>query len=194
MTIAGSIFGWKMIFLRLSPSSRITLARPTSEPVPEVVGTPITGAMPFGSTRVHQSSRSSKSQIGRVWPAISAIAFAVSSALPPPNAITPSWPPACRPRRRPSTFARPGSAGRPRTPRSQAPRRGELHRVRDHRQRPKPGVRDQQRSLHAERPAVLGQLDDAAGAELVGRVVPVAAQGRHLDVSGCRSFIACCAV
>jgi len=49
-----------------------------------------TGAMPATFTRVHQSSRSSKSQIGRVWPAISAIALAASSPLPPPIAITPS--------------------------------------------------------------------------------------------------------
>ena len=71
-----------------------TEARPTSEPVPDVVGTATTGAMPATLTRVNQSSRSSKSQIGRVWPTISAMALAASSALPPPNAITPSWPPA----------------------------------------------------------------------------------------------------
>ena len=52
-----------------------------------------TGAMPATFTRVYQSSRSSKSQIGRVWPTISAMALAVSSALPPPKAMTPSCPP-----------------------------------------------------------------------------------------------------
>ena len=62
ITTTGSIFGWKMIFLVRSRTSVITDARPTSEPVPEVVGTATTGAMPPASARVHQSSRSSKSQ------------------------------------------------------------------------------------------------------------------------------------
>ena len=92
-TRAGCIAGWKMIFLVWSRSSVMTEALPTSEPVPEVVGTATTGAMPLWSARVHQSSRSSKSQIGRRWPAMNAIAFPASSALPPPNAITPSCPP-----------------------------------------------------------------------------------------------------
>ena len=59
--------------------------RRLSEPVPEVVGTATTGTMPASSTRVHQSSRSSKSQMGRVWPTMSAVAFPVSRALPPPK-------------------------------------------------------------------------------------------------------------
>ena len=42
------------------------VARPVSEPVPEVVGTATTGLMPAGSARVHQSPISSKSHIGRV--------------------------------------------------------------------------------------------------------------------------------
>src|SRR5512145_3322919 len=54
----------------------MTEARPTSEPVPEVVGTATMGAMPLGSTRVHQSPISSKSQIGRFCPIISATALA----------------------------------------------------------------------------------------------------------------------
>ena len=90
MTTAGSMRGWKMIFLVWSERSVITEARPTSEPVPAVVGTATTGAMPATSTRVNQSSRSSKSHSGRVCPTINAMAFAASSALPPPKATTPS--------------------------------------------------------------------------------------------------------
>ena len=82
----------------------ITDARPTSEPVPEVVGTATTGAIPPASARVHQSSRSSKSHRGRVCPDISATAFAASSALPPPNPITPSWPPSRNARTPSATF------------------------------------------------------------------------------------------
>ena len=40
-------------------------ARPTSEPVPAVVGTAMIGAMPSALARVHQSPTSSKSQTGR---------------------------------------------------------------------------------------------------------------------------------
>ena len=109
-TATGSIFGWKMIFLVWSLTSVITDARPTSEPVPEVVGTATTGAIPSGSARVHQSSRSSKSQMGRLWPDISATAFAASRALPPPNAITPSWPPSRHARTPSATFASTGLA------------------------------------------------------------------------------------
>ena len=45
MTIAGSSFGWKMIFLVWVASLVSTPARPTSEPVPAVVGTATIGAM-----------------------------------------------------------------------------------------------------------------------------------------------------
>ena len=55
-----------MILLVWSRTSVMTDARPTSEPVPEVVGTATTGAIPSASARVHQSSRSSKSQSERV--------------------------------------------------------------------------------------------------------------------------------
>jgi hypothetical protein len=51
------------------------------------------GAMPATLTRVYQSSRSSKSQRGRLWPTIRATALPTSRALPPPKAITPSWSP-----------------------------------------------------------------------------------------------------
>ena len=46
--MAGSIRGWKMIFLVCVASSVMTPARPTSEPVPAVVGTAMIGAMPLG--------------------------------------------------------------------------------------------------------------------------------------------------
>ena len=69
----GMIAGWKIIFFSWVTGWVTTPARPTSEPVPEVVGTPIVGAMPATFTRVYQSSRSSKSQIGRDCPTISAI-------------------------------------------------------------------------------------------------------------------------
>ena len=93
ITMPGSILGWKTIFLVWSDSSRITLARPTSEPVPAVVGTATIGAMPAGSARSQLSPRSSKSHNGRLWPAMSATALAASRPLPPPQAMTPSWPP-----------------------------------------------------------------------------------------------------
>ena len=93
MTISGIIFGWKMIFFSCVSSLVMTLARPTSEPVPAVVGTATTGAMPLGSARVHQSPMSSKSHKGRVWPAMKAMALPTSSAEPPPKATTPSCAP-----------------------------------------------------------------------------------------------------
>ena len=76
ITTFGIIFGWKMIFLVWVFSSVSTPARPTSEPVPAVVGTATIGAMPSASARVHQSPMSSKSQTGRVWPAMKATSFA----------------------------------------------------------------------------------------------------------------------
>jgi hypothetical protein len=66
---AGSSFGWKMIFLTWVIELVSTPARPTSEPVPAVVGTAMIGAMASASARVHQSPISSKSQTGRVCPA-----------------------------------------------------------------------------------------------------------------------------
>ena len=52
MTTRGIIFGWKMMRLVWVRSSMITAARPTSEPVPAVVGTAMTGAMRLSSARV----------------------------------------------------------------------------------------------------------------------------------------------
>ena len=68
-------------------------ARPTSEPVPEVVGMAMLGATPAVFTRVQLSPTSSKSHNGNSCPAIKAMALPTSNALPPPIEITPSWPP-----------------------------------------------------------------------------------------------------
>ena len=95
MTMAGNMRGWKMIFLTFSASCRMTDARPTSEPVPAVVGTATIGAIASELARVQLSPASSKSHKGKLWPAISATALPASNPLPPPRAITPSWPP-CR--------------------------------------------------------------------------------------------------
>ncbi len=95
ITWPGSILGWKMMYFLWSASLVTTAARPTSEPVPAVVGIARIGAIPAASARVHQSPTSSKSHSGRRWPTMKAIAFAASRPLPPPSATTPSW----RPRR-----------------------------------------------------------------------------------------------
>ena len=80
ITTPGIIFGMEDDLLGVRGSSVMTPARPTSEPVPAVVGTATTGAMPSGSARVHQSPTSSKSHIGRVWPAMKAMSLPMSSA------------------------------------------------------------------------------------------------------------------
>mmetsp|Transcript_13488 Transcript_13488/g.40156 ORF Transcript_13488/g.40156 Transcript_13488/m.40156 type:complete len:214 (+) Transcript_13488:491-1132(+) len=112
MTRPGSMFAWKMIFLVLVASSVTTAARPTSDPVPAVVGTATHGAMPASSTRACQSSRSSKSMRGRAWPTMRATHLAASIALPPPKAMTPSQPCALKASTPPVTLA---SVGLPRT-------------------------------------------------------------------------------
>ena len=94
ITMPGIIFGWKMIFFWCVSSLRMTPARPTSLPVPAVVGTATIGAMPFGSARVHQSPMSSKSHSGRVCPDMKAMTLPASSPEPPPKATTPSCAPA----------------------------------------------------------------------------------------------------
>ena len=108
IVMRGIMAGWKITFLVWVASSVMTPARPTSEPVPAVVGTATIGAMPFGSARVHQSPTSSKSHIGRVCPAMKAMTLPTSSAEPPPKATTPSWPPARRTRTPASTLAATG--------------------------------------------------------------------------------------
>ncbi|MNR08206.1 hypothetical protein D3C85_1243510 [compost metagenome] len=113
MTMAGSILAWKMMRLICAWSSVITAARPTSEPVPAVVGTATTGAMPATLTRLALSPMSSKSQSGRSCPTIRAMALPASRAEPPPKAITPSWPPALKAATPSVTF---GSVGLPLIP------------------------------------------------------------------------------
>jgi hypothetical protein len=54
--------GWKMIFFLWVALLVSTPARPTSDPVPAVVGTASVGAILARSARVHQSSMSSRSQ------------------------------------------------------------------------------------------------------------------------------------
>ena len=120
ITCAGSIPGWKITFLVWVARLVMTPARPTSEPVPAVVGTATTGAMPFGSARVHQSPMSSKSHIGRVWPRMKATTLPQSSAEPPPKATTPSWPPSRSTSSPAATFA---SVGFGRTSEKTAARR-----------------------------------------------------------------------
>ncbi|MNK97651.1 hypothetical protein D3C87_1179950 [compost metagenome] len=93
MTTPGKSFGWKMIFFTWVCELVMTLARPTSEPVPAVVGTATIGAIFEASARVHQSPISSKSQTGRVCPAMKAMVLPRSRPEPPPKATTPSWPP-----------------------------------------------------------------------------------------------------
>ena len=105
ITCAGIIFGWKITFLVCVARLVMTPARPTSEPVPAVVGTATIGAMPAGSARVHQSPMSSKSHIGRVCPRMKATTLPQSSAEPPPKATTPSWPPSRITARPAATFA-----------------------------------------------------------------------------------------
>ena len=104
----GIISGWKITFLVCVASSVMTPARPTSEPVPAVVGTATIGSIPLGSARVHQSPMSSKSHIGRVCPAMKAMTLPASSAEPPPMAMTPSCLPPLSASRPASMVAAPG--------------------------------------------------------------------------------------
>ncbi len=57
ITTPGIICGWKMIFFWWVASLTTTPARPTSEPVPAVVGTATIGAMPPGSARCRPGRR-----------------------------------------------------------------------------------------------------------------------------------------
>ena len=65
ITTLGSIFGWKMTFFTSSAVLVTTPARPTSDPVPDVVGTAMIGQITSAFARVHQSPISSKSHTGR---------------------------------------------------------------------------------------------------------------------------------
>jgi hypothetical protein len=66
ITTVGRNFGWKIIFFCFVIEFVMTDALPTSDPVPAVVGTATIGAIASELALVHQSSISSKSQIGRV--------------------------------------------------------------------------------------------------------------------------------
>ncbi len=90
ITSRGIMAGWKMMRFSWAASSLITLARPTSEPVPAVVGTAMTGSIFAGSARRKLSPMSSKSHKGRSWKVAKAMVLPASKALPPPNATTPS--------------------------------------------------------------------------------------------------------
>ena len=59
ITMAGSSRGWKINRLSCACSSVITATRPTSEPVPAVVGTATTGAIRVTLTRLKLSPTSS---------------------------------------------------------------------------------------------------------------------------------------
>ena len=61
MVTAGNSLGWKMIFFLCVAALVSTPARPTSDPVPAVVGTATMGAMVAGLARIHQSPTSSSS-------------------------------------------------------------------------------------------------------------------------------------
>ena len=79
-----------MIFFSWVSGWVTTPARPTSEPVPAVVGTAMIGAIFEASALVHQSSTSSSSNRETRWPCIRATSLPTSSPEPPPKATTPS--------------------------------------------------------------------------------------------------------
>ena len=150
----GSMPGWKMIFLVWVFSLVTTAARPTSEPVPAVVGTATTGAITEASARVHQSPTSSKSNTERVWSFMKAISLPASSAEPPPNATTPSCPPALNAAMPAARFEldRIGlhfgeQFGR------RSSRRQRLHRLRRHRHLGDHRIGDEQRVGRSSRPS-----------------------------------------
>ncbi len=88
ITSRGSICGCSRISLRPSSVSVITVARPTSEPVPAVVGMAKTGGI--GRSSAGAVSVISKSQSGRGVDTARATDFPQSSPLPPPMATTAS--------------------------------------------------------------------------------------------------------
>ena len=74
------------------PSAKvISAARPTSDPVPAVVGIAITGAT-AAVIKDSPPSIKAKRESGPSWVAKSATAFAKSMGEPPPSATTPSHP------------------------------------------------------------------------------------------------------
>ena len=146
ITRPGIIAGWKMIRLTWSPRvSVMAEARPVSEPVPEVVGTATTGTMPASPTRVHQSSRSSKSQMGRDCPTMSADRLPRVESAAAPEGDDPVVVPVAK-RRHPVLDVRfnrvPADLREDRAAEPRLPARG--NRFRHHRQGGKPRVRDEQ--------------------------------------------------
>ena len=87
----GSRNGLKITVLRFVAPIVMTVERPTSLPVPDVVAIAINGGK-FAVIFAHPSTRSSYSASGSVCVALSRIALAASSADPPPSPITPSHP------------------------------------------------------------------------------------------------------
>ena len=156
----------------------ITPARPTSEPVPAVVGTATTGAIPAGSARVHQSPTSSKSHIGRVCPRMKAMTLPASSAEPPPKAITPSCPPARSTSSPSATLASVGLGWTSeKTAASSPASRERLQRALGDGQRHDAGVGDEERPRDPGGAGGGAQLGDAPGAEADGGgIVPVRAR------------------
>jgi hypothetical protein len=148
--------------------------------VPAVVGTATIGKMPLGSARVHQSPISSKSHIGRVWPAMKAMTLPVSSPEPPPKAMTPSCPPARSTAMPASTLVETGFGFTSENTRDR--NAGVLqqrqHLLR-HRQCGEPGIGDQQRPAMPATLSASGKFVDAAGAEADGGGVVPVGFGRH---------------
>ncbi len=161
----------------------ITAARPTSEPVPAVVGIATTGAIPSVLARSQLSPTSSKSHSG---PGLAGHegdrlgGIEAAAAAERDHAVV-----AARPQRLDAALdvgagrVRPDlceqAAGEPGVGRDSehAVTEGVLG---------KSGVGDQQRARHAERPAGLRQLHDPPRPEPdPGRIAPVAAQGLGVD-------------
>jgi hypothetical protein len=86
-----------MIFFTCVSELVMTLARPTSEPVPAVVGTATIGAMAVGIGAGPPVADILEIPNGLVCPRMKATILPRSSPEPPPKAMTPS----CRHRGRP---------------------------------------------------------------------------------------------
>ena len=158
----------------------MTAARPTSEPVPAVVGTATTGAMPSTfDARVPVLAILEIQERPRLARPSDAIALPTSSALPPPNAMTPSCAPAAiRRHARASRCPRPDSpAMSQNTAHSSPASRTTRTASAIIGSRASAGIGDD--AAGAAMPSVRqasGSSRDAAGAEADrGRVVPVAA-------------------
>ena len=183
ITWPGSMRGWNTMHLVWSASLVITAARPTSEPVPAVVGIATTGRIPSAPRplpvvaavlEVPQRPRLAGHEGDRLGGVEAAAAAERDHAVVRARAhrrdpVLDVATGRVRPDRGEQAAGLPGAARDLEHP---APERvlGE------------PGIGDQQRPADAERPAGVGQLDDPAGAEAhPGRVAPVAAQRPRID-------------